>query len=189
MHRQPLLQMLDRYQSAYVEETDVVRRISALVEGSAECFQRACRPGHVTGSAWVLSHDRARCLLLHHRKLDRWLQPGGHADGDSDIAAVALREAQEESGLQQLDLQQTDGVVVPLDIDVHVIPARYAADGSLVDDAHEHHDIRFLVIAAAGQPLVLSDESNDLRWCSHAEVLNLTDEESVLRMMRKAGPF
>lgn len=189
MHRQPLLKMLDRYLSAYADEAEVVAQIAQLVTTSPTCFERTCRPGHITGSAWVLSHDHTQCLLLHHRKLNRWLQPGGHADGDNDVAAVALREAQEESGLKQLELQQTDGQLVPLDLDVHVIPARYAADGQLVEDAHEHHDVRFLLIAAAGQSLSLSDESHDLRWFSRQEVLNLTDEESVLRMMRKAGPY
>ena len=89
--------MLASYVGRYPQETDVVDRIRTLVEDSSDCFERTCRPGHITGSAWVLSHDRQRCLLLHHGKLDRWLQPGGHADGQSDVASVALREAQEET--------------------------------------------------------------------------------------------
>ena len=193
MHRQPLLKLLERYASHSPDEIAVVRQITDLVNSSPDCFERTCRPGHITGSAWVLSHDRSKCLLVHHRKLNRWLQPGGHADGQTDICAVALREAQEESGLEHLDLQQDGGVLVPLDIDVHTIPARYNAKrcdtlGNLVEEAHQHHDIRFLFVAAAGQKLVLSEESHDLRWFSREELLNLTDEESVLRMQRKAGP-
>ncbi len=190
MHRQPLLKMLQLYASHYLDEATVVRRITSLVNRSSDCFERTCRPGHITGSAWVLSHDRTQCLLVHHRKLNRWLQPGGHADGQTDIEAVALREAQEESGLQHLDFQLNDGVLVPLDIDVHIIPARLeAATKTILEDAHEHHDIRFLLLAADGQELVLSEESHDLRWFSREELLNITDEESVLRMQRKAGPF
>jgi len=189
MHRQPLLKMLERYASHYPNEATVVRQITNLVKNSPDCFDRTCRPGHITGSAWVLSHDRTHCLLVHHRKLNRWLQPGGHADGQTDIEAVALREAQEESGLQKLDLQHTGGALVPLDIDVHVIPARLdATTKSIVEDAHKHHDIRFLFVAAEGQELVLSEESHDLRWFSRKELLDITQEESVLRMQRKAGP-
>lgn len=185
MHRQPLLRLLEQYAAQFPEERCVVERIVQLVRSREDCFKRTCRPGHITGSAWVLSHDRTQCLLLHHRKLDRWLQPGGHADGQTDVAEVALREAQEESGLQHLSLENEG---VPLDLDVHDIPARVDADGKLIEDAHEHHDVRFLFVAAAGQQLVLSDESHELRWLNHEQVLNLTDEESVLRMMRKAGP-
>lgn len=185
MHREPLLQLLTQYEAQSPDELPTVQRIRKLVTEHEDCFDRTCRPGHITGSAWVLSHDRSHCLLLHHRKLDRWLQPGGHADGESNVAAVALREAQEESGLEQLAVENNG---LPLDLDVHVIPARFDAVGNQIEDSHEHHDVRFLLVATEGEPLVLSDESHDLRWLTHEEVLNLTDEESVLRMMRKAGP-
>lgn len=185
MHRRPLLELLDRYAAAYPDEVAVTERIRQLVISRTDCFERTCRPGHITGSAWVLSADRTKCLLLHHRKLDRWLQPGGHADGQTDVAEVALREAREESGLQHLRLEN-DGI--PIDLDVHLIPERRDSSGNLIEDAHEHHDLRFLFTAASHQPLVLSNESNDLRWFSYRELLNITDEESVLRMMRKAGP-
>lgn len=188
MHRLPLLDMLKRYSSRYPDEAEMLARIRHLVESAPDCFQRTCRPGHITGSAWVLSHDRTKCLLLHHRKLDRWLQPGGHADGQTEIQQVALREAEEESGLTQLALLGDCQDLVPLDIDVHKIPARFDAAGNMTEDAHEHHDIRFLVAAGANQELVLSEESHDLRWFTNQEVLQVTQEESVLRMMRKAGP-
>ncbi len=183
MHRRPLLTMLNRYAKRYPAEADVAKRIERLVTAHADCFERACRPGHITGSAWVLSHDRRRCLLVHHGKLNRWLQPGGHADGQTDVAQVALREAQEETGLIELEL-----TAEPLDIDVHLIPARLDRDGHQLEDAHEHHDIRFLFVAAPGQQLILSDESHEIRWFSREEVLEATDEQSVLRMLRKAGP-
>lgn len=188
MHRQPLLDMLRRYVSHNPSEKSVVEKIRQLVAGSPDCFERACRPGHVTGSAWVLSPDRNRCLLVHHRKLGRWLQPGGHADGNSDLTEVALREVREETGLAELDLVQFGDQLTPLDVDVHLIPARRDPAGQVVEDAHEHHDIRFLVIAPETQELVLSDESHDVRWFTRQELLETTDEESVLRMMRKAGP-
>jgi 8-oxo-dGTP pyrophosphatase MutT (NUDIX family) len=187
MHRQPLLELLDRYAARFPAEVAVTDRIRALVIEHADCFERTCRPGHITGSAWVLSHDGSRCLLVHHAKLNRWLQPGGHADGENAIHEVALREVREETGLVNLTLPTYDGELVPFDLDVHLIPARYK-DGVLIDDAHEHHDVRFLVIADGDEPIALSEESHDLGWFTRAELLARTDEESVLRMLRKAGP-
>jgi 8-oxo-dGTP pyrophosphatase MutT (NUDIX family) len=187
MHRQPLLQLLDRYATRFPAEAAVTERIRTLVIEHANCFERTCRPGHVTGSAWVLSRDGSRCLLVHHAKLDRWLQPGGHADGENAIHEVALREVREETGLVNLSLPTHHGELVPLDLDVHLIPARYK-DGELLEDVHEHHDVRFLVIAAKDEPISLSEESHDLGWFTRDEILARTDEESVLRMLRKAGP-
>lgn len=182
MHRQQLLDLLADYAARFPEEAAVAARIRALVEEHADCFERTCLPGHVTGSAWIASPERDRWLLVHHRKLDRWLQPGGHADGQSDVASVALREAEEETGLKELRL----AAEAPLDLDVHVIPARYDAAGQLLEPAHEHHDVRFLVIAAAAATPQVSDESHAVRWFTDAELLAATDEESVLRLWRKA---
>jgi 8-oxo-dGTP pyrophosphatase MutT (NUDIX family) len=134
----------------------------------------------VTGSAWVVSEDGRSCLLTHHAKLDKWLQLGGHADGESDIRSVALREAREESGLQQLAVLSTRGVDAPLDIDVHSIPA---AGG---EPAHRHYDVCFLVEAAAGQRLIRNRESKDLCWVETRRLRELTTEESVLRFDRRA---
>jgi hypothetical protein len=79
-----------------------------------------------------------------------------------------------------------DGVLLPLDIDVHEIPARYDASGRLFEDAHEHHDIRFLLVARPSQPIRANSESHELGWFTPDEIRDLTDEESVLRMLRKA---
>jgi 8-oxo-dGTP pyrophosphatase MutT (NUDIX family) len=186
MHRRPLLEMLEQYRAAFPREGDVVDRIAALVAGHSDCFERSCRPGHITGAAWIVSADRRRCLLTHHRKLDRWLQLGGHADGQWQVAEVALREAREESGLTAFDFVPIDGMLIPFDIDVHQIPARYNSAGQEIEDAHEHHDVRFLLIAQAGQETRCSDESHEIAWFSPDEVLRLTAEESMLRMLRKA---
>jgi 8-oxo-dGTP pyrophosphatase MutT (NUDIX family) len=184
--RRPLLEMLARYRAAFPAEFDMVDRICSLVERHADCFQRTCRPGHVTGAAWIVSADRRRCLLAHHRKLDRWLQVGGHADGHWCIEEVALREAREESGMTGFDFVPIDGVLMPLDVDVHQIPARHDAEGRVVEDSHEHHDVRFLLIAQPNQGIRVSDESHDVAWFTPDEVAEVTSEESVLRMLRKA---
>ena len=188
MHRQPLLDMLDLYAASYPNEVPTVERIRTLVAHHSDCFERTCRPGHITGSAWILSHDRQRCLLVHHRKLDRWLQPGGHADGQAEVEQVALREAEEETGLDSLHLATQGNDLLPLDVDVHLIPARLDPQGNEIESAHEHHDIRFLLISTDGQQPLVSDESHDVRWFTRDELLSVTSEESVLRMQRKAGP-
>jgi 8-oxo-dGTP pyrophosphatase MutT (NUDIX family) len=178
--------MLARYRRVFPGEVEVVDRICALVDSHSDCFARTCRPGHITAAAWIVSWDRQRSLLTHHRKLDRWLQLGGHADGHWLVEEVALREAQEESGLTAFEFVPIDGVIMPFDVDVHEIPPRYDAAGNLVEDAHEHHDIRFLMLARPVGRIRVSDESHEVAWCTADEVRQRTDEESVLRMLSKA---
>jgi 8-oxo-dGTP pyrophosphatase MutT (NUDIX family) len=185
MFRWPLREMLSRYRETFPEEARVVDRISDLVDAHSDCFYRTCRPGHITAAAWILSADRQRALLTHHRNLNRWLQLGGHADGQWHVEEVALREAREESGLEQFHLVPIHGILMPFDLDVHEIPARYDSVGNLIEDAHDHHDIRFLLIASS-DAIQTSDESHDLKWCTPNEVRQLTDEESILRMLHKA---
>lgn len=178
--RQPLLDLLASYARRFPDEAAVVARFREFVAGHPDCFERSCVPGHVTGSAWLVSHDHARFLLTHHRKLGRWLQLGGHSDGDPDSAAVALREAREESGIAGLTLLPTDGVVQPLDLDAHEIPARGA------EPAHVHYDVRFLVQAPADAVLAISAESLALRWFAADRPLDVPHDESVARLAVKA---
>lgn len=189
MHRQPLLAMLDRYADRWPDERAVVERVRGLVASRGDCFERACRPGHVTASALVLSPDRSRVLLVHHRKLGRWLQPGGHADGVADPLRVALSEVAEETGVVDPTFPDPCWRETPLDLDVHPIPARHAPDGTLLEDAHDHHDIRFLLVAGPGAELRLSGESHNLGWFSPDEARALAPDESVLRLIRKATPW
>lgn len=186
MDRQPLLTMLSAYRVAHPDEEAVVDRISALADAHPDCFERTCRPGHLTGSAWVVSADGERHLLMLHRKLGKWLQPGGHADGQANMEGVARREAEEETGLTGLETIASGRGLLPLDVDVHDIPARLAPDGTLIDDAHEHHDIRFLLRVTGSDALVVNEESHELRWCLRDEVRTLTSEPSVLRLLDKA---
>lgn len=177
--RVSLLHALDRYLSRYPAEVDTVARIRDLVAGHPDCFERTCMPGHITGSAWILSPDRSRYLLTRHRIFDRWLELGGHADGCPRPHLVALREAREESGLKEFGLFRDPEGFVPLDVDIHVIAARPDVP------AHEHYDLRYLLASAAEQPLEISDESHDLKWFAREELLAIVHEESVLRMLRK----
>ncbi len=154
----------------------MVGLLDAFVRRQPDCFERTCfEDGHITGSAWIVCPQRRRVLLTHHRKLKKWLQLGGHSDGDANTLRVATREAEEESGLRMKPL--SEGM---FDIDIHTIPAR----GD--DPEHKHYDVRFLFEADDHAPLTISDESNDLRWVLIEELHNLTSEESVLRMAHKS---
>lgn len=178
MHRQPVLEILAQHVERWPEDAAVAERIRALVERHDDCLKRTCQIGHVTASAWIVSSDRERCLLTHHRKLGRWLQLGGHADGEPDPRVVALSEAREESGMQHFDVFDSHGAAT-LDLDVHVIPARAA------EPEHEHHDIRFLLVARPDQEIAISDESLDLRWFGW-DALPVEVDESVTRMAARA---
>jgi len=181
MHRQPLLQLLRRYGERWPDERSLVARFEAFVAGHDDCLLRSCVPGHITASAWILSPDGRAALLTHHKKLDKWLQLGGHVDGEVAVEQACLREAQEESGMQRFAfVPWSGGELVPLDLDVHTIPARKQ------DPEHLHWDVRFLLQAAPGQDLVISDESNHLEWAPAASLEEFTTEESVLRLHRKA---
>lgn len=180
MHRRPVRLLLARYRAAFRDEAAVVDRMATLVAMRADCLQRTCLPGHVTASAFVVDAEGRRFLLTHHRKLGRWLQLGGHVDGEPDVLQAALREAREESGMQHFTVLPVRGVEgMPLDLDVHVIPAREH------EPEHEHHDVRFLLRAEPGQDLVRSAESHDLRWFDLADLERVVDEESLLRLGRK----
>lgn len=140
-------------QAADVGEFDMERaRVLDLLEDHEDIAMRTCRPGHLTGSAFIVDPMRSTTLLMFHTKLQKWLQPGGHADGDTNLANVALREATEETGIEEL------WVVVPaIDVDIHRVDPPN-------EDAHLHLDVRFLVIAPPGAVPVGNHESEELRW-------------------------
>jgi 8-oxo-dGTP pyrophosphatase MutT (NUDIX family) len=171
--RQRLLRWFEDYALAHADVAEVAALFRDLVLEHADCCARTLAFGHLTGSAWLVDRDGTRVLLTHHRKLGRWLQLGGHADGDPDLAQVALREAMEESGLYDLVLE-SDTV---FDLDRHWIPARAAEPG------HWHYDVRFVVRAGADDRFAVSDESHALAWRPIADVAaDPTVDESLRRM-------
>jgi len=145
-----------------------------FLDTAVDPLDRTCRPGHLTGSALVVDPSDRRILVLFHTKLQRWLQPGGHADGDADLARVALREAVEETGIVGLRVAQP-----AVDLDVHRVepPA---------EDAHDHHDVRFLVLAPPGSVPVGNHESEALRWVSEADLVSLGADQGLCRLARRA---
>jgi 8-oxo-dGTP pyrophosphatase MutT (NUDIX family) len=173
VHRRSLARLIEDYSTRHPEELAVVDRFQRFMAANERCFERDCWAGHITGSAWLLNTDRTHVLLTHHRKLGRWLQLGGHSDGDPDTLAVARREAEEESGLI---VQALDPAI--FDLDVHEIPARKG------DPTHYHFDVRF-VFRSGQDAFEVSDESLDLAWVAIDRLADYSTEESVLRMGRK----
>jgi 8-oxo-dGTP pyrophosphatase MutT (NUDIX family) len=170
-----ILSNLQVYVSQYPEEVAVASMFTDFLNSDPAVFERAHAPGHFTGSAWVVSADGVRVLLMHHRKLDRWLQPGGHADGDTDLARVAWREAHEETGV--IDLRVEGGI---FDIDRHRIPAR----GNEAE--HWHYDVRYVVRAGTDDRFVINEESQALAWRSINDVAaDAGFDASLRRMARK----
>jgi 8-oxo-dGTP pyrophosphatase MutT (NUDIX family) len=177
----PVSELLDdvrAYRPLDERERAMRERLVAFLEryGMA-AFERATAAGHVTASAWVVDPARRAAVLLHHRKLERWLQLGGHVDGDPDVRSAALREAREESGLRTLRPIVED----IYDIDVHRIPAR----GS--EPEHDHYDLRFAFEADPREPLVRNVESHDVRWITLGELEQYAIDDSVRRLAAKTA--
>jgi len=170
-----VLQLLANYAPDDPEQAGQRKLFMAFAGQHKDCCERHLALGHLTGSAWLVSKDGQRALLMHHRKLNRWLQPGGHADGNSDLAKVALREAEEETGLAGLSVEP-----VVFDLDRHRIPARGA------EPEHWHYDVRFVVLANGSESFIQNGESLALAWF---DIKKLADDgeldESIRRMAKK----
>jgi len=175
MKRTPLLALLDAYQPHDPDEKNHKETIAAFVRDNPDCFERTLTSGHITASSWLLNKDKTHALLLHHKKLDRWLQLGGHCDGDPDTLAVAIKEAQEESGI--LNIEPLFCAI--FDVDVHLIPETPKAA------AHYHYDIRFLLHVTSNEMVIQNNESNALQWISKELHALPTNERSVTRMFEK----
>ncbi len=193
-----LIAALEAHACADAKERADRDAILALLRSGKDAFARATfEPGHVTGSAFVLDAKEERLLMLHHRKLGRWLQPGGHADpGETDPLATALREAREETGIE--GLLPHPRAPRPFDVDVHVIPERKGVRGAerlaggpgdlpreQAEPEHRHHDVRYLLIAPAGAEPAVSAESNALAWRPLAEAASPDADPALRRAIGK----
>lgn len=173
-----LLAQLDAHRAADEKEALDVAFIRAFVARHPEDAHLRSQPeGHLTGSGFVLDASRSRVLLLHHKKLGRWLQPGGHGEGETDPREIALREIEEETGLRRSDLTPFPDPRI-LDLDVHGIPARPG------EPAHAHLDVRYGFLAGVGAAPRVSEESRELRWFPVGSLPEDCDK-SLLRAVRK----
>lgn len=177
MHRKALLSQLQLYRPYADADRAAFQEILDFVSNNPGCFDRTLLAGHITGSSWIVNPDRTKALLTHHAKLGMWLQMGGHCDGDSDVLAVACKEAVEESGLALVRVVN-DSI---FDLDVHPIPAHNDIP------AHRHYDVRYLLEADDSLPLIVSAESKEIRWVNNSELERFTTEPSMIRMRAKAA--
>lgn len=176
MHRNDLLNMLSNYHTRFMDEVAYVRRAIAYIEQHGNVFERASSV-HITASSWVVSPDREKVLLLHHRKYGHWFQPGGHADGDADVLRVALKECSEETGLNTSQIRLIDSSI--FDVDLHDVPRVGQVQ------AHGHIDIRFLVEIDDRLTIPGNNESHEVRWFSLYEVMQMNRFRSTYRMLEK----
>ena len=156
------------------EQKQILALIDTYRGENPGLLERTCRPGHLTASALVVDPSNFQILLLFHSKLQRWLQPGGHADGDADLARVGLREATKETGIAGLRV-----VEPPVDLDVHVVnpPA---------EDVHEHHDVRYLVVAPPESVPFGNHESEELLWVGKTDLPSMGADVGLIRLAERA---
>lgn len=177
-HKKVFFSYPERFVS-FPEQKQTLAEFQNFVEKHPGCLDRSYQPGHVTASALVISLDRKKVLLTFHAKLRKWLQLGGHVEGNPLLHESAYREAEEESGISNLILPIFSGKTpIPFDFDIHVIPE------NTKEPSHLHYDARFLVIALE-ESFQMSSESLDLKWIEIEKITEYSQEESLLRMIRK----
>lgn len=170
----PLIKKIQALPPGSREEMQVRDRFIDFIRSHSDCFYRSNLKGHITASAFVIDPAACKILLIHHKKLDKWLQPGGHCDGDEDTLAVAIKEVFEETGVQILREDQQ-----VIDLDIHTIPLRKEVP------EHEHFDVRYLFESDSTRPLTRNHETLALQWIPFEDIRKYTDEESVLRSLKK----
>jgi len=174
MHRNTLIKLLKEYHPIGQEQLAKQRMHEFIVQHS-DCFERSLEVGHITASSWLLNKNKTHALLMHHAKLDKWLQLGGHCDGNVDALDVAIKEAQEESGIMAIEPLSES----LFDIDIHLIPANKK------EKEHYHYDVRFLLHVTSDEDVIQNSESKELRWISKDSKYLPTQQQSVVRMFNK----
>jgi 8-oxo-dGTP pyrophosphatase MutT (NUDIX family) len=164
---------LEAYRPADAAQAVVRQRMLDFAATHPDALHRSCGNGHFTASALIVDPSSEQVLVLFHTKLQKWLQPGGHVDGDPDLAAGALREATEETGIPGLEV-----LVPPVDLDIHEVrpPA---------EPPHLHLDVRFAVVAPPGSTPVGNHESEALRWVGVEELAGLGADPGLVRLAER----
>ena len=166
---------LNDYLKRFPSEKVKIAKTLNLLFNHNDCFKRTNWGGHFTASAWVVDRSRKWILMTHHKKLNSWLQLGGHAESNNNLLEVALKEAKEESGLNDINIVSNK----IFDLDIHKIPKFRS------DPEHLHYDVRFIFEADRLEKLSISNESNNLAWIEIENVLNLNSKKSIERMVHK----
>lgn len=175
MKRSILLNLLQKYSPLDQQEQIFKKKMLAFIQKYENCFERSLAIGHITASAWLINIQGTHALLMHHAKLNQWFQLGGHCDGNPDVLAAALTEAQEESGIGNIVLISTD----IFDIDIHLIPENSR------EKAHYHYDVRFLLQVTTTNNVIQNAESKELRWIGKQPDQLPTNNPAVTRMFYK----
>jgi 8-oxo-dGTP pyrophosphatase MutT (NUDIX family) len=168
-----LAEQLDQHESDDPSQLALAQRMAEFARGHDDALLRSCPDAHFTGSALVVEEGTSRFILLFHTKLQKWLQPGGHVDGNANLAASALREALEETGIEGLRVVQP-----AFDLDIHEVRPPN-------EPPHLHLDVRFVVLAPKGSVPVGNHESRELRWVTADELQEFDVDESVRRLVRQ----
>ena len=167
--------LLKNYIKENKHDTNAIKMLN-FYKNNKNSFSKDNTKGHFTGSAWIINPAKNAVLMTHHKKLNMWLQLGGHADGDKNLINVALKESEEESGFSNFILLSEE----IFDLDIHEI-------GPMNNDPrHLHYDVRFLLEAdPIKNKIVISNESHDVKWIPLVEVRNYNSEDSIKRMVTK----
>jgi hypothetical protein len=177
------------YDNQFQEQLSIINNFENFIKKNPNCLSRDNTSGHITGSACVVDKYFSKVLFTYHAKLKKWLQLGGHADGEKIIQNVALNEALEESGLNNFKFvdiinfpfcfeNEFYKYALPFDLDIHLIPERKN------EAEHFHFDVRFILVTQE-ENFKISAESLDLKWIDLNEVENYTTEASTLRQVEK----
>jgi 8-oxo-dGTP pyrophosphatase MutT (NUDIX family) len=177
MHRKKLLRLLEKYKPFDAHESEMRDRMIDFVKRVGDCFDNFYEEGHITASAWIFNKESKKVGLIHHGLINKWLQPGGHSDRNPDTPQEAFREAQEEFGIEGLELDSEN----IFDIDIHLIKE----DKKRNLGEHYHFDVRFLVLGDSKILPKVSNESTDVKWVNLTNVMNLNNEEGIKRMVAK----
>jgi len=173
--KEKLTDQLKAYQAYDDTESKGIQDFLDYLDREGDVFGKINPRGHVTASAWIISPELDRALLVHHRSLDLWLQMGGHTEEGEDLITGAKREVEEESGLSEVNLLMED----IFDVDVHFIPANDKTPG------HYHYDVRYVFQADPEETLIISEESKALEWVDLDQVMTYNPSPSVTRMVVK----
>ena len=180
MKNKYLINDLNEYLVNHPDESIKVNKILDFIKNHNNCFARNNWSGHFTGSAWVVDTTRNWILMTNHIQLNMWLQLGGHAEGNSNLLSVAVKEAREESGLENFKILSKK----IFDLDIHQIPV-FGKNPS-----HLHFDVRYILEAKhEADLLVASNESHEIAWIDKKDVTNKNAEESIARMLHKMNRF